>query len=151
MDNSSIDEVSIRFSPPSDQCDCHPNAFDQLLQLNIEPNLNSSQCEQPNLEYLIIVDQTQVERVLGILKQQYCSFEMLDNAEASDEPLVPWFPQSLVELDECSKNIFTLGVELNADHPGFSDAIYRARRYNSGTITRFVHLISEPFFTCVCV
>lgn len=120
-------EISIRFSPPSDPRESNSSVFDELLQLNIQPNLNSIQCDQPNLEYLITVAQAQVELVLNILKEQCCPFEMLDESDATVHTL-PWFPRSLNDLDTNSKNIFTFGVELDSDHPGFSDAIYRERR-----------------------
>ena len=55
---------------------------------------------------------------------------------------VPWFPRMFSELDQCVSQTLDAGAELQADHPGFSDADYRARRqdiadyafqYKSGT------------------
>ncbi|XP_030070257.1 phenylalanine-4-hydroxylase isoform X2 [Microcaecilia unicolor] len=41
---------------------------------------------------------------------------------------VPWFPRTIQELDRFANQILSYGAELEADHPGFTDAVYRARR-----------------------
>ncbi|KAK3603534.1 hypothetical protein CHS0354_027953 [Potamilus streckersoni] len=46
-----------------------------------------------------------------------------DNVES-----VPWFPRKIAELDRFANQILTYGSELDADHPGFTDPVYRARR-----------------------
>lgn len=41
---------------------------------------------------------------------------------------VPWFPRKLADLDGFATKTLECGSELTADHPGFTDAAYRARR-----------------------
>ncbi|XP_029455548.1 phenylalanine-4-hydroxylase isoform X3 [Rhinatrema bivittatum] len=41
---------------------------------------------------------------------------------------VPWFPRTIQELDRFANQILSYGAELDSDHPGFTDSVYRARR-----------------------
>lgn len=41
---------------------------------------------------------------------------------------VPWFPRTIQELDQFANQILSYGAELDSDHPGFTDPVYRARR-----------------------
>ena len=45
-----------------------------------------------------------------------------------DRKAVPWFPRHRTELDRIANNVLEGGDALKADHPGFADATYRARR-----------------------
>ena len=41
---------------------------------------------------------------------------------------VPWFPTRIRDIDQFANRILSYGAELDSDHPGFTDPVYRARR-----------------------
>ncbi|CAE7407234.1 Pah, partial [Symbiodinium microadriaticum] len=51
-----------------------------------------------------------------------------------DEEEVPWFPRHINELDRIANRVLDAGADLEADHPGFHDPVYRARRAELASI-----------------
>lgn len=68
---------------------------------------------------------------LEILKDKCSYFQIISRAyndQEDEEDVVPWFPRRIRELDRFANQILSYGAELNADHPGFTDPVYRERR-----------------------
>jgi phenylalanine-4-hydroxylase len=51
-----------------------------------------------------------------------------DDGASTNACKVPWFPRRIEELDEFANQILSYGAELDSDHPGFTDEVYRKRR-----------------------
>lgn len=49
---------------------------------------------------------------------------------------IPWFPKKIRDLDSFTSKVLEYGEELSADHPGFTDAVYRKRREGIVQIAR---------------
>ncbi len=53
-----------------------------------------------------------------------------------DDRSVPWFPRQRSELDRVANNTLEAGAQLQSDHPGFEDAVYRERRRAVDAVAR---------------
>lgn len=53
-----------------------------------------------------------------------------------DEREVPWFPRHISDLDRIASRTLDAGADLEADHPGFHDPVYRKRRTELATIAQ---------------
>lgn len=66
--------------------------------------------------------QPAIEAVIAALERDSVALLVLDERQ------VPWFPRQVAELDAIANHTLDAGSELEADHPGFKDPQYRARR-----------------------
>ncbi len=56
---------------------------------------------------------------------------------------VPWFPKNIDDLNLSGKDILNAGVDLESDHPGFNDEMYRNRRKEIASISNSYNLGDE--------
>uniref|UniRef100_A0A0V0GDJ7 phenylalanine 4-monooxygenase n=1 Tax=Triatoma dimidiata TaxID=72491 RepID=A0A0V0GDJ7_TRIDM len=73
-------------------------------------------------------DEKSFEAAIEALKDRCEYFNVISRNHKNSNEARPWFPRRMRELDEFANQILSYGAELDADHPGFTDPEYRARR-----------------------
>jgi len=112
-----------------------PGALLGALQCFAEQGVSLSHIESrqtktrsARVEFMVSVvgrpDDASVAAVLSALRARRAVLSVATVAPAT----VPWFPTHITDIDAFSTKTLDAGAELEADHPGFSDAEYRSRR-----------------------
>ncbi|KAI9141522.1 Biopterin-dependent aromatic amino acid hydroxylase-domain-containing protein [Paraphysoderma sedebokerense] len=127
-------------------------ALDEVLKILKELNINLTRIESrpsktSEWDYDFFVDfitdaQNQIDQCVAQLnasssvKQvKVVSSGVSSDVQVSDKQ-VPWFPRKLSDLDTFADKVLEYGSDLEADHPGFKDPLYRARRAEITKIAR---------------
>ncbi|KAJ6640881.1 Protein henna [Pseudolycoriella hygida] len=84
----------------------------------------------PGYEFFVECDTTSGNLGMAIenLKERCNYFNIISRDYKDNVATVPWFPRRIRDLDRFANQILSYGAELDSDHPGFTDEVYRNRR-----------------------
>jgi len=123
-----------------------------LTHIESRPSKSKNGCYEILVECAEDSDKNRVEDIINLFKAKAMTVHVQDfNSQVKqNDDSVPWFPMKIKDIDQFANRVLSYGAELDADHPGFTDPVYRARRKEFADIAanfRYGELIPRVEYT----
>ncbi|XP_021957625.1 protein henna isoform X2 [Folsomia candida] len=101
---------------------------DKVNLLHIESR--SSKRATGDYEFIVECDthEGNITGAMERLREASSYFKIISRNYKDNSDVTPWFPRKIRDLDKFANQILSYGSELDSDHPGFTDPVYRKRR-----------------------
>ncbi|CAG8657590.1 36612_t:CDS:2, partial [Racocetra persica] len=112
-----------------------------IKTLNISlTRIESRPSKTPGWDYDFFIDfgadEEQLSNTIKSLEKVTKQVKVINTGATQVTPVVPWYPRRKTDLDTFADKILAMGEELDADHPGALDPVYRARRTEIAQIAK---------------
>jgi phenylalanine-4-hydroxylase len=113
-----------------------------LSHIESRPSKNKEGCYEILVEVDQSADKDRVEEIISLYKRKAENIHVQDfNTHVKqNKESVPWFPMKMKDIDQFANRVLSYGAELDSDHPGFTDPIYRERRKQFADIAANYHI-----------
>ncbi len=123
-----VAEISDKPGSLSDVLKCFSKYEINLTHIESRPVPKDSEKFLFYIDFQGSIGESNTDLLMKDLKTQCSNMFILDDKK------VPWFPRSAADLDFIANRILDAGTDLDSDHPGFNDPVYRARRKELASI-----------------